>query len=126
MKPSAMKLAIAMARKSLHPNFRMGAVITRGSRIISSGFNQRKSHTQLQYSRRENPLILGLHAEKHACLGVDAADLIGATIYVARFRRLGTLAPSMPCASCRKDLTNMGFRRAFYYDKEGEIKEYLF
>ena len=52
------------------------------------GFNRMdKTHPTMQRNNPDKTWTPGLHAEVHACLGVELNLLHGATIYVARLRK---------------------------------------
>lgn len=114
----AMALAAFEAAKSPQ-RFQLGAVIKKGKRIISSGYNQYKTHPKFGFGRWGY-----LHAESHAIsralsLGRED-DLKGATLYV--YRR-GCL-PSKPCKQCEQVIRQYGIKRVIYTyriqnDKEG-------
>lgn len=115
--PLPVRVAVSMARKSEYSPYKLGACIVRGKRIISAGFNQIKTHPLTR--RMKN--IKGLHAEMHACIGVDADALHGATIYVARIRRDGSYGLAKPCLTCREFLANVGVKRAYFTQYNGEL-----
>lgn len=100
-------LAARVALRS-QVNMRVGAIIWRRNRIISMGWNQRKTHPQ---SAAKWP---SLHAEHHALLGCDHRDLHQANIAVVRITRSGLFARSRPCPSCHALLRMMGLSRMVY------------
>ena len=112
-------MALSMARKSEQNPYKVGAVVARGRRIISAGFNQTKTHPFTLKLR--NSMITCLHAEMHACLGVDENSLRGASIYVVRLRRDGTLSMAKPCEACTQMLSKLGVKKAYYTDIDGSV-----
>lgn len=107
------KLARNMALKS-QSRFRLGAVLVKKKRVISTGYNQmKKTHTKMQIFNPKNHSV-GLHAEVHCTLGVALADLYGAEIFVARVLRNDQLAMAKPCEICRKFLASVGIRSITY------------
>lgn len=106
-------LAIRMAAKSTS-RFRLGAVIARRNKVISTGFNQMsKTHPAME-RYNTNKYLLGLHAEIHACLGVPANLLYGADIHVARILKDGSVAIAKPCSVCYNYLKAVGIRNIHY------------
>jgi len=100
-------LAARIASRS-DVNMRVGAIIWRRNRIISVGWNQRKTHPQ---SAAKWP---SLHAEHHALLGCDQHSLYRANIAVVRITKSGLFARSRPCPSCYALLRMMGLSRMIY------------
>ena len=108
-------LAATMALKSTHfSGHRLGAVVHYGKRIISTGFNQNKSHPSV---KQYNSTLRGLHAEMHATIG--CGDLRQAQITVVRIRKDGSFGLAKPCEECRKFLWLRGIRK-IYYSLEGK------
>jgi deoxycytidylate deaminase len=108
------KLAVNMAKKSIS-RFRLGAVLARRNRVISTGFNDmRKSHPLQQKYARGIDFTMGLHAEVDSCLGVSRNELEGAELYVARILKDGTTALSKPCEVCYRFLVNVGIKKIHY------------
>jgi len=110
--PVPYRVALTFAKKSEYVPYKVGACIARGRRILSAGCNQVKTHPMML--RFNNNFVSSLHAEMHACIGVDPEALFGSDIYVVRVRRDGSLGLSKPCKICREFLEELGIRRAFY------------
>jgi deoxycytidylate deaminase len=109
-----------MAEKSTS-RFRLGAVLAKKNRVLSTGFNDmRKTHPLQQKYARGLDFVLGLHAEVHTCIGVSAADLEGADLYVVRILKDSHLAMAKPCRVCHKFILDVGIRRVYYsFSDEG-------
>jgi deoxycytidylate deaminase len=104
------------ARKSCFKQHKVGAVIMKGSRLLSTGYNTR------QYSH-----ILGTatrHAESAAVLKLlkegRQHDLVGANCYVTRFTAGGTCSMARPCPVCYRLLQATGIRKIYYTNEFGE------
>lgn len=123
--PPPVRLALNMARKSQCSGFKVGACLARGKSIFSVGVNQVKSHP-MAYRRKQARVKgswrYGLHAEVHACLGLDTSQLQGASIYVVRVKKDGTLGMAKPCIRCQEFLRAVGVKRAYYSTNDGEIE----
>jgi deoxycytidylate deaminase len=103
-----------MAYKSIS-RFRLGAVLVKKNRVISTGYNDMsKTHTLMQKFNLDKSWAPGLHAEVHACIGVHSIDLDYADLYVVRVLRNGETAMAKPCKICHKFLMSVGLRRVYY------------
>ena len=114
------ELAKVMGLKSTS-RFRLGAVLAKKNRVISTGYNDmRKTHTLMQKYNRDKTWAPGLHAEVDACIGVPAADIDGADMYVVRILKDGHLAMAKPCRICQRFILDVGIRRVYYsFSDEG-------
>lgn len=114
------ELAKVMGLKSTS-RFRLGAVLAKKNRVISTGYNDmRKTHTLMQKYNRDKTWAPGLHAEVDACIGVPAADIDGADMYVVRILKDGRLAMAKPCRICQRFILDVGIRRVYYsFSDEG-------
>lgn len=102
------ELAKRLSKKSDHYQYKMGCVIVKGKRVVGVGYNQLKSHPKSPHEWKT------IHAEFHATLGTDLAELRGSTVYVYREKKNGDLANAMPCRSCRRMLESLGVKEVFY------------
>lgn len=90
-----MRIAKLMSRKSNAPNFKMGAVIARGRKILGLGANDViKTHP------KSNSPYAHIHAELAAILNART-DVSGSTLYI--FRAGSNEAPLLakPCKHCQ-------------------------
>lgn len=112
-------LAVNIAKKSVS-RFRLGAVLARKGRVISTGFNDmRRTHPKMQKFNPDKSWTPGLHAEVDACLGVERNELQGADLFVARILKNGSVAIAKPCEICVKFLLDVGIRRVYFTDING-------
>ena len=89
---------------SKDPSTKCGAVITKGNRIISLGFNgfpQGIEDHDERLNNREVKYKMVLHAEVNALLFANK-DLSGCTIYVS---------PMPPCSRCAAQIIQSGIKR---------------
>ena len=108
------ELARTMGFKSTS-RFRLGAVLAKKNRVISTGYNDmRKTHTIMQKYNRDKTWAPGLHAEVDACIGVPAAEMDGADLYVVRILKSGHLAMAKPCRICQQFLAKSGIPIVYY------------
>jgi len=106
-------LARRLSRKSNHPHYKLGCVIFSKRNIIGVGHNQLKTHTKSPHPYHY------IHAEFSAIIGVDAADLYGADVFVYMERRSGTIGRAKPCKTCHKMLADLGIREVHYTTETG-------
>ena len=107
-----------VAHGSKFKRARVGAVIVRGSRIISSGCN-RIGYTRLIPDRSYPESV---HAEQQAILGLlrkRADHLVGADMYVSRVGADGLPRLAKPCPMCQRIIEAVGIRKVFYTTETG-------
>jgi len=93
--------ALLQAEQAPHAQWRVGSVLVRGGSVLSTGFNRyRNDPAQVELSG------VSYHAEAVVLRRTSAAR--GATLYVARVRRNGSLGASKPCARCQAALVAAG------------------
>ncbi len=96
----------------------MGAVVVKGSRILSTGFNQMRPSGLLRTNT--------LHAEAAAILKLlkegRQHDLVGASLYVSRYTRGGRIGLARPCAVCMQLIRSVGIREVSFTTNEGTEK----
>lgn len=114
--PKRFRLAKLISKQSEY-KIQLGAVIYKSSKPISFGFNYLKTH----------PIFAkefgSIHAEISAILKAQT-DLTGASIYVYREFKDGSLANAKPCSDCMKAIITSGITRIYYTTNNGyeEIK----
>lgn len=116
--------ALEIARKSPH-RIKMGAVIFKKNRIISTGFNH-----PMRSAKHLHPIYQqwrgSIHAEVSAILSART-DLKGCNIIVVRVNRFGEIRNSEPCSHCYAYLWDVGIRRVFFnqdgFDRFLDIKQ---
>ena len=111
---------ISEARKSSY-KFKMGAVIFKGPRIISSSHNYIRSCLAIppQYRKWSN----SLHAEQAAILNCnDWSKIKGCDILVMKISKTEeSLSNAMPCEFCMASLIKVGIRKVYYSNDSGTI-----
>ena len=112
------KLCLLESEKSNY-RFKIGAVVFKGSRILSSGHNEiRSSNIPSKHKLYNN----SVHAEQAALLGTDWNKLKGCSILVIRCSKTkGNLSNAKPCPLCQKLLAHIGIRNIYYSNEMGEI-----
>lgn len=105
----AMKLAELSECDSRH-----GAIVARGSNVLSMGINKYKTHpVSRRYSGFDG---CSVHAEQRALI-LARGDVRGCTLYSARAN--GSKA-SKPCVMCAELMRDAGIRFVVYFS-DGEI-----
>jgi len=118
-----MELAENLAKRSHCVKAKVGAVLTKDTRIISLGYNGPPSGTHNcdevwpeQGCARDlkGSCSLAIHAEENAILyaAKNKADLENATLYV-------TLSPCLPCA---RIIYTTGIKKVYYLHSYAEFK----
>lgn len=117
------RLANKVAGGSKFARARVGAVITKGGRVISTGVNKIGSSSKLKGKPTHSAFI---HAEEAAILPLlqkgRQHQLVGATIYVSRILKNGTPALSKPCPHCTKLIAAVGIKKVYYTTETGTSK----
>lgn len=115
----SIRLATKAARGSKFVRARVGAVIVRGNRVLSSGCN-RIGYSHILTSRAFPESI---HAEQQAILGLlkerRGHELVGSTMYVSRVNNSGIARLSRPCSYCQRLIESVGIRRVIYTTNNG-------
>lgn len=114
-----MRIAQKNALKSPFKRHRVGAVITKGNRILSTGYNE------VRYSKTIGKNTL--HAEAAAIRKLldigSLGHLVGSDIWVTRFTRAGRVGMARPCPSCMALITAVGIRRVYFTQDDGSTGE---
>ena len=105
-----MGIAFEVAKRSTCPRARVGAIIVRDKRILTTGYNGAPSG--LPHCTEVGCLMVGghcvrtLHAEQNAIIqaALHGVSVAGGTIYVTH----------QPCLTCAKMIINAGIERVVY------------
>ena len=128
---SYLNCAKSMSKFSNHPKYKIGCVIVRGHRIISSGCNSNTKTMPIQAkvdSEHFNCECTGkVHAETEALLYFirHHIDLNGATLYTYRERKDGDYGLAKPCPRCMQLIKLVGIKKLVYTTNGGMAKEKL-
>lgn len=99
--------------------FRVGAVVFKGKRILSSGHNGLRSST---IPNKHKTYHNSLHAEQNALLKLDWSTLKGASILVLKCSKTAkSLSNARPCSMCMKLLSFVGIKNIYFSDVDGSI-----
>jgi deoxycytidylate deaminase len=111
-----LNLAIRTASRSTH-HMRVGALIVKGNKLLSKGYNQMRTHPKAQTAWQR------IHAELDALLHMTSDETRGATMIVVRLTKTGLLAMSRPCSVCYSMLQLAGFKSVVYSTGERVVIE---
>jgi len=115
-----MSLALLISSRSPSMKLKVGAIIVKDNRVISSGYNGYPSGCQHISIHRDNHEINTIHAEQNTIS--DAARrgvaVQNSTIYITHY----------PCINCCKYIISSGINNIIYLDdyKNDEIVSKLF
>lgn len=112
-----MRIAKLMSRRSNARNFKMGAVIARGRKIIGLGANDVvKTHP------KSNSPHGHIHAELSAMLN-SRVDITGSTLYIFRAGNKEAPLLAKPCKHCQVLIRQSGLKFVVYSNYGGFTKE---
>lgn len=114
---AAFKLAMEEAKQSDH-KFKIGAVIFKGKRIVSSAHNAIRSN-KIPYQFKT--WMESLHAECGAIIKAHK-DLKGYSMIVVRINNKNELMMAKPCELCEGFINHVGIKEVFWTNHKGEIE----
>ena len=112
------KLCLLESEKSNY-RFKIGAVVFKGSRILSSGHNEIRSVRYI--NNRYKTYLNTLHAEQAALLHLDWNRLKNASICIIRATQNGVLGNAKPCPMCMGLIQHVKIKTIWYSDADGNI-----
>lgn len=133
-------MARKVAESSDFKNFKLGCVIVHKNKVISTGYNSKKtSPVQKKYNKyrhfnhSDKPVNHSLHAEISALINIPKCvdvnlDYRQVSVYIYRIstgKRLNQ-GLSRPCEGCLRALRDKGVRTILYTTDDGFCKEELF
>ena len=130
-----MKNAKITSEQSTYDQFKLGAVIFDGKKIIATGCNHSKGHPmQKKYNKhryKENEHECGyVHAEINAIVNmlhthhnIDCSNL---SIFIYREHKNGDYALAKPCRACEKALKDLGIKNVYYTGDKSLVYEKYF
>lgn len=115
----SVRIATKRARESTFERAKVGAVISKGHRILASGCNEIRGYKTRSPKKWED----SVHAEQRVILDLLRSgrqhELVGATLYVSRITKDGNLALAKPCSICQELIESVGIKQVFYTTKKG-------
>jgi len=119
MKLKYFKLARRMASYSDHHTHKIGCVVVKKNRVISTGYNKLKTHPKSPHKYNT------IHAEFDALVGLGLDKTTGAEVYIYRELKNGSMATSKPCNSCLSILHKLSIAKVHYTVYNGYNTESL-
>lgn len=115
-----LRLAIKQTKESTHSLYKMGAVITKGNRVLAAATNHVNVGCR-EITDKKWPNTL--HAEaaaiakllKHRRLDC----LAGSTLYVTRVNKQGETRMAKPCKFCQGLIHAVGIKKVVYTTNDG-------
>ena len=112
---------------------RIAASVVRKGKIVSYGYNHKKSHPfQAKFCKNNHAVFFHaeIHAIKNALQIIDVDDLLKCELYIVRAKRdrdnkKWITGLSKPCSGCQKCIDSFGLKD-IYYSKEKEIQNEAF
>ena len=97
--------ATRLAKRSSHRDYKLGALLIRGGRILASAVNAPRysGHAEMVAIRR-------------------AGDVTNGILIVIRRTRSGRLSMSKPCEKCMYGIVRAGIRRVIFSNWTGQIE----
>ena len=111
-----LQLAVTQAYKS-PMNYRHGAVIWKGKKILGTGYNYPIAPPTNADKRR-----FSIHSERDCLKGLRADAIYNAEVLCVRIQPNGGLGSSKPCHGCMKLLTRKGVKNVYWFDNEGKLR----
>lgn len=109
-----MAIAKRIAWNSEAEDYKHGALLVKGGKIINVSFNKNNYCSFGCRFRHVQPGNATIHAEIGAILGIDRSVTAGSTIYVCRIGKNGDYRLSKPCPMCHEVLKFVGVKRVVW------------
>ena len=117
---------IEMARKvALQSAFRyrVGCIIVSRGIVIAAECNSLRHQSVLHTNHWEGSLHSEVAALARVLRDGRREWLKGASMYVVRVNKAGSLAMALPCHNCHKEILTSGVKRCYYSNSDGLISE---
>jgi dCMP deaminase len=104
-----MDIAHMASTRSKDPSTKVGTIITRDKKIISTGYNglpRQMNDFNPKYWERPEKYIVVIHAEQNAIIQAQGTSLQDAIMYCTLF----------PCTECAKSIIQSGIKEVVYQD----------
>ena len=98
--------------------YRIVAVLCRGHKIISVGYNHYSANIPFVHRKHEKTMI---HAEMDAIRNAKDRDLIGCSLYLYGTTKCGRIIKAYPCELCQAIIDKVGISKVVVlFDLERE------
>ena len=108
-------------------NIRFAAAVVYRNKIISIGYNRKKSHPfQAKYAKNADAIYLHaeIHAIKNALREISVEDLKDTELYITRVKKPKSHSNhfvwglAKPCCGCERAIAEFGIKRTVYTTDE--------
>ena len=115
-------------------NIRFAAAVVYRNKIISIGYNRKKSHPfQAKYAKNADAIYLHaeIHAIKNALREISVEDLSKCELYITRVKKPESHSNhfvwglAKPCCGCQRAIAEFGIKRTVYTTDETGTYEVL-
>jgi len=107
--------------------FKLGAVVTKGSRVIATGACATKTtprNPKVKHPTPRTQTCAEVSACLHALQHTTTESLEGCCVYVVRATRSNTTYRiAKPCHHCQKFMKDLGIRHVYYSNQEGAVEK---
>lgn len=123
--------AYAVSKLSDFPRVKIGCVAVYKHRIISSGYNQTKTHPlqkRVNKYRFDADTNHTIHSEIDCLsqlIGRCDVDFKDVSLYICRTLSDGSLGMCRPCAGCMALIKELGIRHIYYTTEDSYVYEEL-
>ena len=123
--------ACAVSQLSDFPRVKIGACAVYKHRIISSGYNQTKTHPlqkRMNRHRFSDDTMHSQHAEINCLsqlIGRRDIDFKDVSLYIGRTLADGSLGTCRPCPGCMALIRELGIRHIYYTTEDSYVYEEL-
>jgi deoxycytidylate deaminase len=111
------RMAEKQAKKSTFKQHRLGAVLVKGGRVLSTGYNKYGYTKELRYST--------VHAEESSIVRLiktgRLVDCMGADLYVSRITPGGRIGLAKPCPRCLDLCRSVHVNRVWFSTEDGTM-----
>jgi len=107
-----------VGQKSKITHFRMGAILVRGKKIVSSGYNRFTGETDKIARKYNIENLWSLHAEMDAIIHCQG-NYKELTVFVSGTKKNGRPMYCRPCNKCLKIIRACGIKNVYYSTKNG-------
>ncbi len=109
-----LRIAKKLARKSQHRQHHHAVIVTKGSKILATGYNHKFQHAEDDAIRKLETMSVRRDRK-----------LTGLTMYSFRWRKGGTWGNARPCVICWHNITRLNgmysFSAVYYTDDNGAL-----
>ena len=106
-------VAIEEAKKSIHPQYKVGCILFNKNNIISKGRNYPQKSVKHLLMKKYSPYPYSIHAEIDAIINAKT-DLKKVDLLVVRISKSGKLLLSKPCRYCQAYINYVDIRKTYY------------